>query len=80
MGRKKKEVSTPAGEVPDLGYVEVSKTTDKSLELIKTKLRKKYYLLKNEALDFDSRERLLEFVCKTLGVNKPTLDSVLSDL
>jgi hypothetical protein len=49
-------------------------------DLLKAKLRHKYYALRDDALKQETREQLLNYVCETLGMNRPTLDNVLIDL
>ena len=51
----------------------------KNLILV-TKLKRKYHLLKDESLNFEDRDQLLNHVCTILGMNRPTLDAVLIDL
>ena len=50
------------------------------LTILKGKLRKKFYLLREEQLNYDNREQLLERVCVVLGMNRPNLDVILIDL
>lgn len=50
------------------------------LILLKTKLRRKYALLKDVYLDFPDRNGLLNQVCKVLGMTRTELDWVLKDL
>lgn len=46
-------------------------------DLLKAKLRKKFSLLRDEPLNYDDREQLLEAVCMILGMNRPNLDVIL---
>jgi len=66
MAKKKKEV------VPDQDQGE--------LDQLKAKLKAKYWLLRNEPLEFGTQEALLSFVSDFLGIGRPTLDNVLLDL
>ena len=50
------------------------------LDELKRKLRKKYWLLRNEVLDFDSKEDLLNHCCKVLGRSRPEFEFEIQDL
>lgn len=57
------------------------KTPDNSAnELLRAKMRVKYHLLKDESLNIEDRDQLLNHVCTILGMNRPQLDNVLIDL
>lgn len=47
---------------------------------LKAKLRHKYFLLRNDSLNYFTREALLNYVCRILGMNLPELEHVLEDL
>jgi hypothetical protein len=49
-------------------------------DLLKAKLRQKYNLLKDEPLNYDDRDQLLDHVCAILGMDRPKLDWIVSDL
>lgn len=53
---------------------------DESLEIIKAKLRKKYFALREDSLDFATLDKLKAHVCAVLGLNLPELNNVLIDL
>jgi hypothetical protein len=50
------------------------------LDLLKSKLRKKYHLLRNEPLNFQDKDSLLSHVCTVLGMTLPDLSFVIEDL
>lgn len=50
------------------------------LDELKSKLRKKYHLLRDEPLNYDDRDELLDRVCEILGMYRNQLDVVLQDL
>lgn len=49
-------------------------------DTLKAKLRHKFYLLRDEPLNYDDRDQLLDAVCTILGMNRPNLDVILIDL
>ena len=49
-------------------------------DLLRGKLRLKFALLKDEPLDFEDKEQLLNHVCLVLGMDRPNLDWILIDL
>jgi hypothetical protein len=79
--RKGKKVSEIAPEVANMGmnprYISPNLA---GIDLLKAKLRKKFNLLKDESLNFDDRELLLDHVCVILGMNRPQLDNMIMDL
>jgi Ca2+-dependent lipid-binding protein len=50
------------------------------LDELKAKLRKKFYLLKDDALNCDTKEALLSYVSSVLGMGMGELRSKLVDL
>lgn len=66
MAKKKKEV--------------VLDQDQDQLDQLKAKLKAKYWLLRNEPLEFGTKEALLSFVSDFLGIGRPTLDVIISDL
>jgi hypothetical protein len=66
MAKKKKEV------VPD--------QDQDQLDQLKAKLKAKYWLLRNEPLEFDTKDALLSFVSDFLGIGRPNLDVIIGDL
>lgn len=50
------------------------------LAVLKSKLLRKYNLLKPETLTQDNREDLLNFVCRVLGMSRKEIDWVVKDL
>jgi len=70
MGKKQKPSATEA----------VATETNPGLDELKRKLRKKFWLLRNEALDFDSKEDLLNRCCVILGRSRPEFDFEIKDL
>jgi hypothetical protein len=71
MGRPKGSTSTKTA---------VSTAPAGDLDLLKAKLRRKYALLRDKALDQTNRDELLLNVCSILGMTRIELDWVLKDL
>jgi len=74
-GRPRKE---PATDPTDTAQEQYNPAND--LELIKTKLRKKYFELRNDGLQYDNRDDLLNYVCRILGMGRQKLEWTLEDL
>jgi hypothetical protein len=55
-------------------------TGDGKSDELRTKLRRKFHLLKDEPLVFETKELMLQHVCKVLGMDRPKLDWILVDL
>jgi hypothetical protein len=53
---------------------------DPKLNLLKSKLRRKFHQLSRDELKFNDKEALLTYVCKVLGYGKAQLDSIIVDL
>ena len=49
-------------------------------DLLIAKLRAKFSLLKDEPLNFDDKDKLLDHVCVVLGMNRPQLDWIVAEL
>lgn len=75
---KKKANSQPKDEPKAKTVSKVN--SDLRLDELKTKLRKKYHLLRGEQLDYDDKDELLDRVCTILGMYRNELDVVLQDL
>ena len=77
MGRKKKADDTSARLTGDNAGNEAASG---KVGILKTKLRKKFVLLKDEPLDFDNLDKLKDHVCMVLGMDRPKLDWIIEDL
>jgi hypothetical protein len=77
MGRKKKADDTSVPFDRDHAGNEAAST---NLGVLKDELRAKYWLLRDEPLDFDELEALLTHVAEILGVGLPKLRHDIEDL
>ena len=77
MAKKKTSNSTSAPKKVDKAG---KGPKNDSLDILKTKLRKKFALLQDDPLEADDLVKLKKHVCLVLAINMPTMNNILLTL